>query len=397
MTSHRVLMLTSQFLPEIFGGAEQQCMRLSKALSHLGVKTHILTSRSNNDTPKEETVDGVRITRLTTKCPPQLGGRHIGSTFYWYRNAQSWIDTRSNDFDIIHCHQAKLNAWVGVRAASRHGLRSVVKVGSAGENFDLRTLERKSFLWGRLAASDILQKTDRFVAISSEIMRDAVEYGFAKERCVLIPNGVLRFSIAQSSKLKIRADIRQSLGIDQNARVLIFVGRIEPQKNLHVLLHAASSLLKEVGRHLIVLGDGSLLPEMVHLSHRLGIGDKVHFLGRVENVAHYLFSADVFVLPSIAEGMSNAALEAMNAGLPIILSNVSGSSELLNKSEGGWIYGEPNDLVSLNSILQRMFTDSSGSLRVRGQYNEVYVHKRFSIDAVADTYCELYNELMDSH
>ena len=91
-SGRRIVMLSSQMLPEVFGGAEQQCLRLSRALSDLGERPHVLTSRCSRDVPAEDEIDGVPVTRILVSAPPQRGGWSIGSSIRWMLAAEAWIN-----------------------------------------------------------------------------------------------------------------------------------------------------------------------------------------------------------------------------------------------------------------------------------------------------------------
>ncbi|MEM6888578.1 MAG: glycosyltransferase family 4 protein [Pseudomonadota bacterium] len=391
----RILMLSHVFMPEVFGGGEQQCLRLSKALLARGLRPHILTSRSSTESPSEEIMEGVPVSRLWSSTQPQRGGRHIFSSFAWMRRVNRWIEKNQSDIDLLHCHHAKLNAWVGVRAARRIGVPSIVKVGSAGCNFDLYGLENKKFFYGKLAARQIRQRADAFVGISAEMMQDLRDYGIEDDRCVHIPNGVALPVRDAAQTNGIRAKVRAQMQCHTGERVAVFAGRMVEQKNVGTLLRAMQILVRQgmTGR-LILLGDGALLPALKDLADRLGLADRVTFAGRVQNVREFLIASDLFVLPALAEGLSNAVLEAMSEGLPPIVSDVSGNRDLVVPGQTGWVYGPARDTEKLVAALNEAFTCSPQRLRHMAQANFARVKRHYAIQSVAERYVELYQTLV---
>lgn len=391
----RVVMVLTQFMPEVFGGAEQQCLRLSRQLLDRGVRPHILSSRSDTETPSEEIMQGVPVTRLFCPVPPQRGGRHLLSSIRWMSSVSRWLTQRQKDFDIIHCHQAKFNAWVGTKVARKLGKPSIVKPGSAGPNFDLLSLERKRFIYGKLAAQSVAKHASTFVAISSEMMLDLQVYGIDEERRILIPNGVSLCNANLEAKEKKAKALRRRIGANGPERIALFAGRMETQKNVETLLQAFSQLVRTgVPGQLVLLGNGSLHGKLKALSKNLGIEGRAHFIGRVDNVPDYMAAADLFVLPALAEGMSNAVLEAMAEGTPQIVSKVSGNADLVEHGKTGWLYGTPRDTNALTSALREGLTCSPKTLHAMSLATASRAREAFSIETTADRYRALYDYLL---
>ena len=376
----RVAMLTSQFLPEVFGGAEQQCLRLSKALIRQGVQVDILSSRTDPATPERELMEGVAVTRFYTPAPPQLGGRHLRATLTWGRKVGDWARAQG-DLDVIHCHQAKLNAWIGARIARHLNIPMIVKPGSAGRNLDFLSLERKRFFYGTLAARQVVRDAATVVAISEEMLRDCRAYGIPEQKLVHIPNGAVL-----PGSLTSRNQAREKLGLPKSGRLLLFVGRLEEQKNVATLIRAHRDLSADT--HLVVLGDGARSAVLKDLAD-----DRVIFAGRVNDVQPYLAAADLFVLPAHAEGMSNALLEAMAAGLPSVVSAVSGNTDLIEDGKTGWLYGPPTDQAALTKALCAALALPPDELRAVGQAAATHIAKTYSIDQIAAQYVALYGRL----
>ena len=119
-------------------------------------------------------------------------------------------------------------------------------------------------------------------------------------------------------------------------RIILSVGRLALQKGYHYLINAVSLLVEERDDLMfVILGEGKLYGKLFAYARKKGVSHLIHFEGFVENVAPYLKGCDIFVLPSLYEGMPNAAMEAMAHGKPVILTNVNGAGELIPDREKG--------------------------------------------------------------
>lgn len=146
--------------------------------------------------------------------------------------------------------------------------------------------------------------------------------GFGASRVALIPNGV-RFPDGRD----VVGSLRSTLGIDRRAVVIGTVARLARQKRIDRLLEAARSLPENVV--VVIAGDGTQREALEHLAADQGLSSRVHFLGHSDNTSEVLAALDIFVVSSDSEGLSNAMLEAMACGLPVVSTPVSGAVEAL--------------------------------------------------------------------
>jgi len=385
-------MVTAEYMPEVFGGAEQQCHRLSGALVRKGLAVTVLTSAVDRTLPPVEWRDGVCLRRLRSRHSPQRGGRHILASLWWSFRVVSWIWRHRRTIDVVHAHQAKINAVAAVAGARLAGLPSLVKVGSAGERkFDFYSLERKRPLVGPLFARFVRDRADRIVAISRDLVTQLEAYGVPRHRIVQIPNGIALPVLDEA--LAERAAWRNRLELADSDLCMAFVGRLAADKNLEVLLDAMALAVREAAHlRLVLVGDGPLRASLEARARTLGLASRVAFAGRTDCVDGYLCASDLFVLPALAEGMSNALLEAMSLALPVVASNVSGNVDLVEHERSGWLF-EPASARELAGLMVRAATTSSHRLREMGMAGRHLVETHHEIGLIATRYASLYEVL----
>jgi glycosyltransferase involved in cell wall biosynthesis len=151
-----------------------------------------------------------------------------------------------------------------------------------------------------------------------------------------------------------RAARRAKYGLDPNRTLFLFVGRVEKEKHIDVLLHALKRLDRE-DIQLAITGGGSALNELQELARGLGLGGRVCFTGYVpnEDVFWLLNSADIFTMPSEAELLSIASLEAMACRRPVLLADAVALPELVTQGVNGYLFkpGDADDAARYMSLL----------------------------------------------
>jgi sugar transferase (PEP-CTERM/EpsH1 system associated) len=207
----------------------------------------------------------------------------------------------------------------------------------------------------------------------------------------IVPNGVDGDRFAPSREVSAR--IRRELGISSDALVVGFVGRLVALKDVKTLLLALEGLVSKVREvHAIVVGSG---PELIGLRDYVDgsatLRGRVCFTGPREDVPDLLKAMDLFVLPSLMEGMSNTILEAMATGLPVIATNVGGNPEILTDSVSGYLF-QPGNVDELRSKLATLLLNRE--LRKGfGQAARSRALTTFSLEAMLRQYRQLYLDL----
>ena len=183
-----------------------------------------------------------------------------------------------------------------------------------------------------------LRAAARVFSVSDSLRRLALELGVAAEKTEVVGNGVdvRRFHPVG------RAEARARLGLPDDAKVLVSVGGLVERKGMHRVIDCLPALLaRHPGLHYLVVGgagpEGDMRGELEAQARRLGLADRVHFLGEVppDALKWPLSTADVFVLATRNEGWANVFLEAMACGLPVVTTDVGGNVEVVCRDELG--------------------------------------------------------------
>jgi glycosyltransferase involved in cell wall biosynthesis len=235
--------------------------------------------------------------------------------------------------------------------------------------------------------------TDRMVTRHVCVSRDVAQFssergGLPRAKICVIPNGVdfERFAKATPADLT-------PFGIPPQSRVLLFVGRLDPQKGPLQLLEAAAELFPDhCDLHLLLVGDGPLKSELQSWTSAKNLASRVHFAGRQADVASLLRAADLLVLPSRWEGLPNVVLEAMAAGTPVVANAVEGVRELLGDGRAGFIVPITGDFWLAEAIRTALREkDRSRERAIEAQH---LVRERFTWPLVTAEYERLYVETL---
>ncbi len=374
-----VVMLVNEFPPLPIGGAERQAERLSTWLAARGWRVSVLT-RGAGGVPSCEERDGFSIWRIRPRGPRKLGTLTFVLGSLW-----ALIRQRKN-YNILHAHLAFGPAFAAAAAARLLGKRVLVKLGNSGEFGDIRVSQKT--LRGRVRLSALRHWADAVIALDEAMHAEALAAGFDPRQLRRMNNGV---DFESFSPTRSKAEARSKLKLDGKV-IILFVGRLSEQKSLPTLINAFAVARKNsAALHLLLLGDGPSRPALESQTEALGISECVTFAGSQRDVRAYLEAADVFALPSISEGISNALLEAMSAGLACVATPVGGNAEVLNSGACG-ILVPPRDESAWAAALAELGNDSQRRERL-GAAARARVRERYDFSVVGGQYESLYREL----
>ncbi|MEM2592743.1 MAG: glycosyltransferase family 1 protein [Thermofilaceae archaeon] len=239
-----------------------------------------------------------------------------------------------------------------------------------------------------------LRAADAVIAVSECTKRDAVRaYGIPEEKITVIYEGVSpRFRPADPEAVQA---VRAKYGLPEH--FILYVGTIEPRKNLVALLEAYAAILTRNTQHairLVIVGKkGWLYEGFFRRLRELGLEERVHFTGYVpdEDLPALYSAADLFVFPSLYEGFGLPVLEAMACGVPVVCSNTSSLPEVAGDAA---LLVNPTDVQALAAAIERALTDEAlrASLRARGMERA----RRFTWEETALRTLKVYQRAMSS-
>jgi glycosyltransferase involved in cell wall biosynthesis len=376
-------MICPQFRP-LVGGYERAAERLSSAFAEAGLRVVVITERRDSSWPVGEVIDGYEVRRL-----PCLYRRHLHAITSLFSFA-GFLLRHGREFDVWHVHQYGYHAALAVALSKLLHRPVVLKLTSSADMGIEKAMG--SGIVGR-----ILGFSHRWVsaclAVSEETYKEAIRFGIPLERIHLVPNGVdgRQFHPATPEQ---RVAARRALGLVCE-RLVLYVGRLSPEKNPLGLLDAwaAVDVQARGGALLALVGDG---PDWGQVHARVqmpNLAGGVHLAGKQSDVATWCRAADVYVISSHNEGLSNTMIEAMASGLPVISTRVSGSSVLLELPAAGVVV-DVNDVEQLAGAMRSLLQDEP--LRTRlGENARLKFESRFSLVNTAMKTITLYGELLD--
>jgi glycosyltransferase involved in cell wall biosynthesis len=330
--------------------------------------------------PSREARDGFTVWRIRPRGPRKLGTLTFVLGSLWIL-----IRQRKN-YDILHAHLAFGPAFAAVAAARLLGKRVIVKLGNSGEFGDLRVSQKTAR--GRVRLSALRGWADAVIALDDAMQAEALAAGFDPRRLRRMNNGI---DIGSFSSTRSKDESKSALKLNGKV-VVLFMGRLSEQKSLPTLLDAFALARKNCpALHLLLLGDGPARPALEFQAEALGISGNVTFAGSQRDVHPYLEAADVFALPSVSEGISNALLEAMSAGLACVATPVGGNAEVLDQGACGVLVA-PRDESAWAAALAELGNDSQRRERL-GTAARQRVRERYDFSVVGEQYEALYREL----
>lgn len=290
---------------------------------------------------------------------------------------------KKKQIHVVRTHRYRSNLY-GRLAAFLAGVPVII--ASVHDNY--RTDKRPK----RRIMNRILSKiTDKIVAVSENVKEDIIRYdSIDPSKIEVIPNGI---DVERFNPEKNTADIRKEFSLEEDDIVIGFIGRIVPAKGLEYLLNALPYLKEEFKSiKLLIVGEGSLVEELKERAKKNNIFDNILFIGRRRDIPEILASINIFVMPSIAEGLPNALLEAMAMGKPIVTTEVGGIPEIVKNGFNGLLV-PPRDTLSLSKAIKELISNDRLAAKL-GQAARDLVHDNLSIKAIAQKWQSLYLSIL---
>jgi len=362
----KIAILTYMFPPDDLGGIEIASQDISNQLVQKGKDVFVITSGKRNVT--EKTNKNVAVYRVTK---PRI--KFLGSPLFWFK---VFFALKKIKPDIVHCQ--------------------TVQMGVPGFLFN-KIYKKPYIVWchgfdvyfpwrfKKIISRVVLNSAAAVIALTNNMVSELQKnYG---SRIFVLPDGI------DSEKFKgfSKQAIRNKLKIDYKDKIVLFVGGLKEVKGIVFLIEAFKIINKKLpDARLFLVGDG---PEKNNLENAVkegGLEGKVTFIGKVENqkIPEYMALADIFVLPSLSEGLGIVNLEAMASGLPIVATNVGGIPEVVKDGENGFLV-DPEDSQKIAEKVLLLLEDSG--LRKNISDNNKEKVKKYSLDIVVEKLMGIYS------
>jgi len=303
--------------------------------------------------------------------------------------------TRRLNIDLIHSHMYRANTPATALRVMDSRLAVIGHYHNVNTWESARQLRMDRFM---------ALRRNMNVAVSEAVRRNVVEtLGIPEELTTTLYNCV---DLDEFQRLgdPARAAVRSELGIPPQDKIIIMVARMVAQKNHQIVIETAPEILQACPEsRFVFVGGGPDEESMKEQARNRGIAERCLFLGRRDDVPRLLGASDVAILPSFKEGFSNAVLEAMACGLPVVASDVGGNSEIIDPGINGYLLETTADATSRFGIsipvaqfprlLKRLLTDDEHRVRLGEAAWQRARH--YGIDAMVREIEQLYLEVLE--
>ncbi len=370
----RILMLTWEYPPRIVGGIARVVHDLSKRLIKDGHDVTVVTYREGN-LPYYENDKGVNVYRVDNFMinPNNFIDWIMQMNFNLIAKANE-IMSKEGKFDVIHAHDW-LVAYAAKTIKNSYDIPivSTIHATESGRNSGIHD-EVQRYIndteW-------MLTYESTEVIVNSNYMKCELQrlFGLPFEKINVVPNGV---NLTNFNGIEKDYDFRRQYALD-NEKIILFTGRLVYEKGIQHLIAAMPKVLQ--GYHdakLIIAGKGGMIDELREQVKNLNIENKVYFTGYLNSkqIAKMYKCADVAVFPSTYEPFGIVTLEAMLAGIPVVVSDIGGLNEIVEHGVNGMksYTGNSNSIAdSILSLLydQRLTSEivKNAKLKVKNEYN----------------------------
>ncbi|MEI6127473.1 MAG: glycosyltransferase family 4 protein [Pseudomonadota bacterium] len=365
------------------GGAERYAVNLARGLAERGHDVHIFAGIWEDTQNKNITFHRVPY----NKSPSPL------KNFSFQRNARKLV--ASGEFDIVnglsqvfpqdvyrvgeplHIH------WL--RAYVPNPRKRLAKYLSPRHQM-LLSIER-----------NIFKKCNyRRIIVNSQLCRNQIinYYGVPEEKISLVRNGVDLSIFTAEMRAQTRAGVRQSLNISEHDTVLLFAGNDFKRKGLQFAVKCVEDL-KALGHTttLLVAGRGSPAP-FLRIAKKRGFSNILHFLGGVSDIRELYYAADMLIHPALYDPFSNACLEAMACGLPVVTTRLNGAAEIIAHGVSGIVINAPEEVEKMVSEIINLLGFNRSCLSSMSEMATLRA-KDFPVAANVEKTLAVYRDILD--
>jgi glycosyltransferase involved in cell wall biosynthesis len=372
------ILVISCYPPEV-GGGEFQTQLQVRELVKRGHEVVVIDSRAYYAKGLPDHDGPTPVIRIVTPVLPVVRSLVYHTKLAWHTLRQG------RGAQVAHLNN------IGTTAASSVPVLGLMRIPRALVIWGSATEEDKAFGpgWRNAVSRQAARRVERVVALATSSIEHLTKRRFPREKIVFIPNGV------ETDKFRPRSPgetKRRPAGWPEGGPIVISVGRLLEVKGFDLLLTAwATVLRRHPDAHLVIAGGGVLKDELLAQAKAAGIADRVTLLGVRDDVPELLRAADIYVSSSRSEGMSNAILEALASGLPVVATRAGAENDIIDDGVTGLLIPTENPAA----IADALTTLLNNPLRRHdmAEHARARVLRDFQVSAVVERYLRLYEEL----
>lgn len=372
---HRILMALPYFPYPVMGGLEKQSNLLAENLaSSKDFEIVVLSCKFSDHHSSYEERNAIKVHRIPYFKDKIL--RFLTMPFH----IVAFFLKHGKNLEIVHLHQLSWFSIFTILIAKISRKKVVTKLPNSGD-FGLHGVGRSFLGFIKLK---ILKFSDAFVCMTEDSKKELDNINWPKNKIIFVSNGIEILQFEEQEKKSLSSRLK-----------LIFLGRLVEQKNLVLLIRALNILInqKKFDIGLEIYGKGNQGKLLAKEINKYDLNDHIKLKGQVSNIREKLLENDVLILPSRVEGNSNAILEAMEAGTPVIATNVGGAAKQLGKEGAAFLINE----ININGISQSIEYAyvNRGKLFHIGLLMRERIKRNFDIKLISEVYENYYLRLLD--
>jgi glycosyltransferase involved in cell wall biosynthesis len=258
-----------------------------------------------------------------------------------------------------------------------------------GTEVNIYERKERHHIWAERA---LMKRTDVVVASADAVRDYYIRQVHADPRRVEVIYNAVDWRRLDTTMT--RPEIRAALGLPDDAMAITIIARLTEQKAHAVLFDAIHATPSLAAAHVVVVGDGELRAALEQRAAALALTDRIHFVGARRDLGNVLAATDIFVMPSLWEGLPLSLVLAMGAGLPVVATRVAGIPEVVRDGQTGLLV-DPGRIAPLGDALALLAGDPS--LRARlGRAAAAFVGPRFGVEQYIEATVALYDRLLAS-
>jgi len=358
---------------------------VSKRLTQRGHKIVVVTSKTYG-VPSYEIIEDIQIHRVSSLALPKI--------YYFIPHIPRFIDKvleicKKNDIEILHFWNYEYLTSV-LTLFLRKKLQNIpfiiTIIGFPGLNwkYGAKIVDLAGLAYTYTIGKTVLKTVDHVILLGRNLIKYALWMGVPAEKISINSFGIDFQEFRPTKKVE---EVRKELGISPSEKVVIFVGRLEPVKGIKYFLKAARFLCKKMRNiKFLIVGDGPLRSELQAYSI-----PQIIFTGWRNDVPNLLNASDLFVLPSLSEGLPLSILEACAIGKPIVATNVGAVNEIVIHGYNG-ILVSPKNWKQLIKAIQYLINNPE-LMQEMGLRGKDLVEKKYDWNTILNIYEEIYQSL----